>query len=111
MVQGNFHAAIGPKSVRLSRGQFRFVVEALDDSGRNLPARPEPVQEQWPMTAQHARDLLHRLDAGAHDLDTPFVEERPRPIDRAVGPERIKALAQTTWRAPRADCAAPTHAA
>jgi hypothetical protein len=38
MVQGDFHAAIRPKAVGLSGGQFRFVVEAFDDGGRNLPA-------------------------------------------------------------------------
>ena len=46
------------------------------------------------MTPQHARDLLHRLDAGAHDSDTPFVEARAGPVDRAVPPERLEALAQ-----------------
>jgi hypothetical protein len=56
MVQGDFHAAKRPKAVGLSGGQFRFVVEALDDGGRNLPAGPKPVQEQRPMTPQHARD-------------------------------------------------------
>jgi hypothetical protein len=46
------------------------------------------------MTAQHARHLLHRLDTGAHDLDTPFVGARPGPVDRAILSERLKALAE-----------------
>jgi hypothetical protein len=45
MVQGDFEAAIGPKPVRLSGGQFRFVVEPLDDGSRNLPAGAKPIQE------------------------------------------------------------------
>jgi hypothetical protein len=52
------------------------------------------TKEQRPMTPQHARDLLHRLDAGAHHLDTPLIQEGGSPIDRAVVPERLKALAE-----------------
>src|SRR5712691_8332000 len=37
MVQRDFSAPIGPKPVRVSGGQFRFVVETLDDGGGNAP--------------------------------------------------------------------------
>ena len=46
------------------------------------------------MAAQHAGDLLHRLDARAHDLDAPLVEERPGPIDGAVVPEVVEPFPQ-----------------
>jgi hypothetical protein len=94
MVRGDFHAAIRPKAVCLSGGQFGFVVEAFHDGGGNLPVGPKPVQEQRPMTAEHTHDLLHRLDPRTHHLDTLFVQERRRPIDRAVVPERLEALAE-----------------
>ena len=42
------------------------------------------------MAAQHLGNLLHRLEARAHDLHAPLVEERPGPIDGAVVPEVIK---------------------
>ena len=46
------------------------------------------------MMPQHAHNFLHRLDPGPHHLDTPFVQERPGPIDRAVVPRRLEALAK-----------------
>ena len=42
------------------------------------------------MAAQHPGDLLHRLEARAHDLDAPLVQERPGPVEGAVVPEIVK---------------------
>jgi len=56
MVQGDFQAPIRANAVCLSGSQFRFVVEALDNRGGNLAARPKPIQEQRPMAAQHPSD-------------------------------------------------------
>src|SRR5437868_7291885 len=90
MVQGDFQATIRAKAIGLSGSEFRFVIEALDDRGGNLTARPKPVQEQRPMAAQRASDLLHWLEARAHDLDAPLVEERTGPVDGSVVPEVVK---------------------
>ena len=46
------------------------------------------------MAAQHAGDLLHRLEAGAHDLDAPLVKERAGPVNRSVVPEVVKPFPQ-----------------
>src|SRR5450756_1532138 len=94
MVQGDFHAAIGTKSVRLSGGQFRFVIQALDGAGGNLAVRAKPVEDQGPVPTQHPRDLLDGIEAGAHDLGTPAVEELAGPHGGAVGPEGLEVLAQ-----------------
>src|SRR5450759_3402641 len=94
MVQGDFHAARGTKSIRLSGGQFRFVVEALARACGNLAAGAKPVEEQGPVSTQQPRDLLDGVEAGAHDLGTPAVEELAGPRGGAVGPEGLKVLAQ-----------------
>jgi hypothetical protein len=36
MVEGDFHASVGAKAIRLSGGQFRLVVQAFDRAGGNL---------------------------------------------------------------------------
>jgi hypothetical protein len=53
------------------------------------------------MTTEHPRDLLHRLEARAHDLHAPLIEERAGPVDRAVLPEIVKPFPQQHG----ADCA------
>jgi hypothetical protein len=94
MVQGDFQASIRAKAVRLSGGQFGFVVEALHDARGNLAARPKPIHEQRAMAAQHAGDLLHRFDPRAHHLHTPLVEKRSSPVERAVVPEVVEPFPQ-----------------
>jgi hypothetical protein len=42
------------------------------------------------MHAQRPSDLVHRLDARAHRLAAPFVEELPGPRGRVVIPELLK---------------------
>jgi len=85
---------IGAEAIRLSGGQFRLVIQALDGGGGNLAARPKPVEEQGAMAPQHADDLRHRLDLRSHDLDAPFIEKRPRPIDRPIRPEWLEGFPQ-----------------
>src|SRR5450759_1082911 len=46
------------------------------------------------MPTQHPRDLLDGVEASAHDLGTPAVEERAGPRGGAVGPEGLEVLAQ-----------------
>ena len=75
---------------------FALLLKPSTTAARNLAARAEPVQEQRPVTAQHASDLLHRLEARAHHLHTPFVEERARPIDRAVASRTDSKLSRSS---------------
>ena len=63
MIQRDFCRSEGPKAVRLSHGDFRFVVQAFDDTARELLARMEVVEDQFPMCAHGASEFLHRLDA------------------------------------------------
>src|SRR5580658_2519155 len=44
------------------------------------------------MSAQGASDFLHGLDAAAHGLKTPEVQEQAGPIGRVVGPELLEVL-------------------
>ena len=46
------------------------------------------------MAAQHAGDLLHGLEARAHDLDAPLIQERTGPVNRSVVPEVVKPFPQ-----------------
>jgi len=50
MIQRDFHRFVGPKSVGLSEGQLRFVVEPLDGACGNLAVGPEPVELQLAMS-------------------------------------------------------------
>jgi hypothetical protein len=52
VVQRGFDAVIGAEAVRFSHGQFCFVVESFDDSGRNFPLGAKPVQQKFTMSAQ-----------------------------------------------------------
>src|ERR1017187_3165212 len=44
------------------------------------------------MSAQGASDLLHGLDAAAHGLRAPEVQEQAGPMRRVVGPELLEVL-------------------
>ena len=43
MIKNDFQRVVRPKSVRFSRGEFRLVVQALHNTGRNRLLRTEPV--------------------------------------------------------------------
>ena len=79
VIKRKFQDPKGAETVRFSHRDFGFVVEALDDAARVDFSRPEIVQEQLAVAAQGARELLHRLDARAHHLATPLIEELARP--------------------------------
>src|SRR5215831_2028695 len=53
-------------------------------------SRPEVVEDQLPVLTPGAGDLLHGLNAGAHGLPAPFVEELASPGGRVVVPELLK---------------------
>ena len=67
MIQGHVNTPVGTKAIRLSGGQFRFVIQAFDRAGGNLAAGAKPVEEQGPVPAQHPSDLLDGVEAGARE--------------------------------------------
>jgi hypothetical protein len=54
----NFDGFVHPKTIRLSHGQFAFVVQTLNRARRNGPASMKPVQNQAPMRTQAVNDFL-----------------------------------------------------
>src|ERR1022692_4996127 len=44
------------------------------------------------MSTQCASDFLHRLDAAAHGLSAPEVQEQAGPVRRVVSPELLEVL-------------------
>ena len=93
MVQRQFDRLVFAKAVRLSHGQFRFVVKTLDDAAGNRAFGPEPVEQEFPVRTQAAGDLLQRLQPGTHDPRAPLVEEAAGPSGRLVFPEALKVFA------------------
>jgi hypothetical protein len=79
MIQRNFRDPEGAEAIRLSHGQFGLVVQAFNDAAREPSLGSEIVEEQLTMAAQRLGDLLHWLDARAHDLLAPVVEELASP--------------------------------
>jgi hypothetical protein len=87
VIQGKFEDSIGAKAIGLSQGDFGFVVQALHNAAGNPLLSEEVVENQLPVQAQGAGDLLHGLDAGTHCLAAPLVEKFAGPGGRAVLPE------------------------
>jgi len=52
--------------------------------------RPEIIEDEFTMLTEGAGDFLHRLDAGAHGLPAPFIEELASPGGRVVIPELLE---------------------
>jgi hypothetical protein len=50
----------------------------------------EIVQDEFAMIAERAGDFLHGLNAGAHSLAAPLIEELPRLSRRVVFPELLE---------------------
>src|SRR6202140_4113061 len=104
MIEGEFEDAEGAEPVGFSHSDFGFVVQALDNAAGKQLLSPEIVEDQIAVFAQRAGDLLHRLDAGAHHLAAPFIEELSSPSDGAVIPELLEGFLEkiTELRARRA---------
>ncbi len=90
MVERDLDDAEDAKAIRFSGGQFQLVVETLDGAERDEFSGAKPVEDQAPMNAQRARNLLHRLDPRAHDAAAPGVQEPPGPASRRVVPEKLE---------------------
>src|SRR3974377_1779871 len=94
MIKSKFETAEGAESVGFPHGDFWLVVQALDDAAGKQLLSPEVVEDQLAVFAHGACDFLHGLDAGAHDLTTPFVEELSGPGSGVVFPELLKGFLQ-----------------
>ncbi len=79
-----------PGTVGFSHGDFRLIVQAFHDTAGDQFLSSEIVEDEFAVLAQRACDLLHRLDARAHGLPTPPVEELGGPGGRVVIPELLK---------------------
>ena len=69
-----------------------LVVEALHDPTGKQLLSTEILEDQLPMLAERAGDLLHGLDAGTHSLAARLVEKVGCPSRRAVLPELLEGL-------------------
>ncbi len=92
MIEGDFRRSKAPIAVRLSGGDFDFVVETLDNACGDYPSGSKPVQDQWPMSAQRLGDFLHRFDLRAHGAGAPAIEESSSPVGGDVAPEELEVL-------------------
>src|SRR5262245_29084360 len=94
MIQSDFDNVEGSETVGFSHGEFGLVVEALDHSAGELLLGSEIVENQFAVTSQGLGDLLHWLDARAHSLLTPLVEELGGPSRRVVFPELLEVFVE-----------------
>jgi hypothetical protein len=92
VIEGQFKDTISAKAVGFSHSDFGLVVQTLHDAAGKQFLSPEIVEDQLPVLAQRAGDLLHGFDAGTHRLAAPFVEELAGPGGRVVIPELLEGL-------------------
>jgi hypothetical protein len=90
VVEGQFSDFEGSESVGSSHRDFCLVVETLNDPAGEHLSGFEVVQDEVAMAAEHARHLLHRLDAGEHGLVAPRCQEFGGPGGRLVFPELLE---------------------
>src|SRR5690242_14218398 len=90
MVERKFEDSVSAEPVRFSHRDFGLVVQAFHNAARNELVSAEIVEDEFPVLTQGASDLLHGLDAGAHRLSAPLVEELASPPGRVVIPKLLK---------------------
>jgi len=90
VIECEFQDAEGAKAIRSSHGDFGFVVQPFDNTAGELLFGLEVVEQQGTVGAQGAGDLLHGLDAGAHGLIAPEIQEIAGPGGRVIFPELLK---------------------
>src|SRR5271166_2748249 len=74
-IEREFQDAEGAKAIGSSHGYFGFIVQPLDHTAGKLLLGLEIVEQQLAVSAQGAGDFLHGLDAGAHGLIAPEIQE------------------------------------
>ncbi len=77
VVEGNFKGVVLAETVGVSEYHFGFVVEALDDAGRQSALGGEPVEEEYAVVAECADDFLDGRKSRAHRDSAPVIEEFP----------------------------------
>ena len=92
MIQSNFQHVKGPESIGTSGDHLGLVVESFHAAEGNLAFGQKPVEQEFPVSAQHLGHLFHRWETGAHGPGTPVVEELARPGRRVILPEPLKIL-------------------
>ena len=90
MVKRKFEDSVGAEAVGFSHSDFGLVVQALHNAARNELLSAEIIEDEFPVLTQGASNLLHGLDAGAHGLSAPLVEELASPRGRVVIPKLLK---------------------
>ena len=90
VIQGEVSHSEGSKTVGFSHGDFGLVVETLDHATGDDLLGLELVENEGPVRAQHLGDLLHRLDARAHGLPAPVIQELSGPHWGGVVPELVE---------------------
>lgn len=90
MIQYDLYRSVGSKAVRSSEIRFQAVVQSLHSAEGDLFASLEPIEDERFVGAQHACDLLHRLEARAHCRRAPLLEELTGPGRRGVLPEEVE---------------------
>src|SRR5712692_4307052 len=92
MIQRKFSDSEGSKPVGFSHGDFGFVVETLDNPTGDHFFGLEIIENEVTVPAQHLGNLLHRLDAGAHGVPAPVIEELAGPDRGVIVPELVEVL-------------------
>src|SRR5215831_18841038 len=90
MIEGEFQDPVRAKSMRFSHGYFGLVVQTLHDAAGEQFLGTEIVEDEFAMVPERAGDFLHGLNAGAHSLPAPLIEELARPSRRVVFPELLE---------------------
>lgn len=82
------------QSVCAALDDANFVVETLDEAERDLVFRIAVGSDPLPMTLDHFRELLVRLEALPLEAGFPVVEEAPRPTLALVAPQLAEGFLQ-----------------
>ncbi|MDT0497722.1 hypothetical protein RM530_10145 [Algiphilus sp. W345] len=79
MIEDDFGGSEGGETAGFSHGDFAFVVEAFGNPAGELFSGTEIVEQQLAVSTQGADEFLHGLDARAHGLGAPLIEELAGP--------------------------------
>ncbi len=94
VVEGELRVFVGPKPIRFSGRNPRFIVESLGGAmGEGAPCA-EPVEQELSMATEGPCELLERRNPGTHGQTCPIVQEPSSPRGRLVLPETLELLLQ-----------------
>jgi hypothetical protein len=94
MIECNFSRSESSKSIRLSGSEFKTVIETFHDAAGNSLPGPKPIEQKFPVRAQHARHFLHGPDARTHHAIAPEIEKLSSPKGRDIVPEELEVFLQ-----------------